>query len=390
MNKNLNAIKSKILLVIIIIISILIIFTLFPTISNSSKSTNNHDISNQDTNKENINKDDSNEEDFNNVQIINVAIEELSSSSQYLNLKITLKNNTDKNIRFTRLNLYFYDSDNNIVFSDTMVDSSVIRPGANQIIEKLVQANGWISVESEIDSLRFEKVSSTNKDNSTPLTSDSNDIDPIKIVSNIIPYGNFEIDREESRDGIDYFVIKCSDETTSVVTGWYYLRKSDNQLFELNLANNSLIEVIKSNNINSSTLYNKLLGHWLADNGVEYWYGDKYQYCYSVTGLSKENISYISDREYIINYFTAHKDAIFMEYITDNRNLTVKDFFLNNDIINNCVIAVIVDKKNDYVFNEVIVLSEDGKSFKSYVKLDTDLFTYSGVNQRIDNKTTPN
>lgn len=213
----------------------------------------------------------------------------------------------------------------------------------------------------------------------------SNNIDPIEVVSSIIPYGNFELDREELKDGVDYFVVRCTDPENNSTIGWYFVRKDDGKLFEWNLANNTLIEVEQSNLDYESDNYQKLLGHWAADNGVEYWYGDGYAYSNSISGLSKENIIYMSKREEIVNCFKAFNEANFI-YGDNIYNFT--DVFLVDEIIDNCIVLQypIMD---DFLYQEILIF-EDENTIDVISKIDYNIFSYSGVKSRIDDKTKPN
>lgn len=353
--------------------------------------TNDTDVSKKDNNIF-IEGTDKEDVDNINVEIIDVSVKPISGTTDFVNVEVTIKNNTDKNIRFISVDLYFYDKDRNIIFSDYTNSIAVIKPGANQKLERMIESDDWVSVEAEVNKITFEELDEMdeNTHNETYEKEGYKEIDAIEIISSIIPYGNFEIDREEVRDGVEYCVIRCTDPDTNNTIGWYYLRKEDEKLFEWNLANNTLIEVIQNTTTHLSKPYEKLLGHWIADNGVEYWYGEEYLYSDSITGMESDSITYISDRDEIINYFAAFKDAKYIENQYDNRGLTVYDYFMNDDIIDNCVIEMIYDEESNFMYQGINVLSEDGNSSISYSRLDVELFIKSGSMKRVSSETSPN
>lgn len=95
-------------------------------------------------------------EDINNVEIENVSIERKSYSSDYVDIETTIKNNSNKSIRYIKINLHFKDSKGNIVKSEWTNDSATIKQGANQIVSKMTLKDGWTSVSAEIDEVKFK------------------------------------------------------------------------------------------------------------------------------------------------------------------------------------------------------------------------------------------
>lgn len=70
-------------------------------------------------------------------------------SSLYREVHITVKNNSKSDINYVKVNLYFYDSNGKIVKSDWTNDSSCIKPGATQRLEKMVN-KGWATFKTEV------------------------------------------------------------------------------------------------------------------------------------------------------------------------------------------------------------------------------------------------
>lgn len=135
--------------------------------------------------------------------------------------------------------------------------------------------------------------------------------------------------------------------------------------------------------------YEKLLGHWVAENGVEYWYGDGYVYSNSNNGLSKDNIvSYIYEREDKIRYFNSFKDAKFIDAY--NRTYNFAETFLKDEILDNCIVLTYeYDEEFDLTFEKIIVFEDDNTYF-SIINDHDELFIYYDVHYRMDYKTSPN
>lgn len=375
---------------------ILICLSFINFISCQKLNTEKQENINTETPTQNNKKYYSSDDEMKNILIESVEVKPISYTNDYVNVVVTIKNNSQKNIRFIGINLYFYDSDNNIIFSDYTNDNSVIRPGANQILDKMIENNGWVIAEAEIDKARFEDIEEINITNNTDNQEDIvennqqtklNTKYPIEIISNIIPYGNFVVDREEVKDGTEYFVIMCTDPETDATIGWYYLRKEDEKLFELNLISNELIEVVQTETSHSSNAYKKLLGHWIAENGVEYWYGDGYVYAKSIYGLSKNNVTaYISEKEEIKNYFEAYNEAVVTYSVNDIQNLT--EALCRDDIINNCIILQ-YELQDDFIYHAILIFKDDN-TIQVISRFDYTMFGYAGDLVRVDYKTSPN
>ncbi len=95
-------------------------------------------------------------EDFNNVKIEKVFVEDYGGKySNYDTIGITVKNNSNKNIHYIKVNLFIKDSSGNIINSDWTNDSSTIKPGATQKLTKMVE-KGYDDVSVEIADIRFQ------------------------------------------------------------------------------------------------------------------------------------------------------------------------------------------------------------------------------------------
>lgn len=73
----------------------------------------------------------------------NCIIDKLDSEirNNYMYLYITVKNNSNYDINYIKVNIYLEDKDGNIIQSDWTNDSSCIKPGATQTLEKMVKKN---------------------------------------------------------------------------------------------------------------------------------------------------------------------------------------------------------------------------------------------------------
>lgn len=72
-----------------------------------------------------------------------------SISSSYREVHIIVKNDSKRDINYVKVNLYFYDTDGKIIKSDWTSDSSCIKPGATQQIDKMVN-KGWNTFKAEL------------------------------------------------------------------------------------------------------------------------------------------------------------------------------------------------------------------------------------------------
>lgn len=76
--------------------------------------------------------------------------------SGYYYVTTTILNNTNRNIDYVKINLYYKDEDGNIIKSEWTNDSATIKPGASQKIEKMTKDDGWTTVSCEIDEVSYE------------------------------------------------------------------------------------------------------------------------------------------------------------------------------------------------------------------------------------------
>lgn len=88
----------------------------------------------------------------------NVVIEKVSFSykaySNYNDAVVVVKNNSEKDITYIKINLYFKDDNGNIIGSDWTNDDSIIKPGAKQEITKMI-SNDIKNFSAEIADIRF-------------------------------------------------------------------------------------------------------------------------------------------------------------------------------------------------------------------------------------------
>lgn len=94
-------------------------------------------------------------EDCNSVKITGVDIE--NEYSTYANVVVNVKNGSDKNVSYIKVNLFYYDANGNVVGSNWTNDTGCVKPNASQKIEKMVKNDGsWSRVSAEIADIRFE------------------------------------------------------------------------------------------------------------------------------------------------------------------------------------------------------------------------------------------
>lgn len=92
--------------------------------------------------------------DYNAVKITNVEIKNKSYSSDYVDINVTVNNGGKTPINYIKINLYYKDKNGNIIKSDWTNDSSVIQPGASQVITNMTKSDGWHTVQAEIAEIR--------------------------------------------------------------------------------------------------------------------------------------------------------------------------------------------------------------------------------------------
>lgn len=88
------------------------------------------------------------------VEIINIYVN--SNKYGYEDIDIKIKNNTSKDIKYIKLNLFFKDSNGTIKQSDWVNDSSVIKPGAYQTISKTVSNTLGDNIEVEVEEVIYK------------------------------------------------------------------------------------------------------------------------------------------------------------------------------------------------------------------------------------------
>jgi uncharacterized protein YcfL len=89
------------------------------------------------------------QEKMNNCTV--VKTEAKAEMSGYNTIYTTIKNNSKNDINYVKLNIYFYDKNGNTVKSDWTNDDSRIKPGATQILEKIVKQDGtWSKYKVEV------------------------------------------------------------------------------------------------------------------------------------------------------------------------------------------------------------------------------------------------
>lgn len=78
-----------------------------------------------------------------------VNIKNKSYSSKYVDVEITVKNNTNQNINYVKVGLDFTKS-GQVVKSDWTNDNATIKPNATQKLTKMVDSSGWDQVQAEV------------------------------------------------------------------------------------------------------------------------------------------------------------------------------------------------------------------------------------------------
>lgn len=93
--------------------------------------------------------------DYKAVKILDVNIKRRSYSSDYVDIEVTVNNGGESSVNYIKINLFYEDENGNIIKSDWTNDSSVIRPGASQVITSMTEIDGWQTVRAEIADIRF-------------------------------------------------------------------------------------------------------------------------------------------------------------------------------------------------------------------------------------------
>lgn len=73
----------------------------------------------------------------------------------------------------------------------------------------------------------------------------------LAVMQNIIPSGSFEYESDDSKDGVDYYVIRQfgTGSGTIPTVGWFYVAKKDGTAFEWNLAEDTLMPISINNDL---------------------------------------------------------------------------------------------------------------------------------------------
>lgn len=94
-------------------------------------------------------------EDYKSVEISEVWFEAGGKYSEYKDINTKITNKSKKNIVYIKLNIYFEDSNGNVVGSDWTNDDSRIKPNATQTISKMIPKDVK-SASVEIADIKFE------------------------------------------------------------------------------------------------------------------------------------------------------------------------------------------------------------------------------------------
>ncbi len=93
--------------------------------------------------------------DYNSVSISKVEIKDRRYNSDYVDIDITVNNDGEKSVRYIKINLFFKDTSGEIIKSNWTNDNAIIKPGASQVITKMVKQDGWRSVSAEIADIKW-------------------------------------------------------------------------------------------------------------------------------------------------------------------------------------------------------------------------------------------
>lgn len=83
-------------------------------------------------------------------KIINVKITKPSYSSDYVDVNVTIQNNSTDSLNYVKINLFYTDKDGNTIKSEWTNDNSEILPNATQTLTKMTQNDGWTRVHAEV------------------------------------------------------------------------------------------------------------------------------------------------------------------------------------------------------------------------------------------------
>lgn len=86
-------------------------------------------------------------DELKNLPIENVEC--VSRGNGFTDVNITIRNKGDNNVNYVKINLYYYDENNNVIQSEWTNDSSTILPNATQTITKMTNVQ-FSTVKAEI------------------------------------------------------------------------------------------------------------------------------------------------------------------------------------------------------------------------------------------------
>lgn len=86
-----------------------------------------------------------------------ISIEKVAIKKGYMRkIQVLVKNNSNKDVNYVKINLYYKDSLGNIIYSDWTNDSSCIKPNSTQIIETYVNEDiNFSKIQAEVANFNY-------------------------------------------------------------------------------------------------------------------------------------------------------------------------------------------------------------------------------------------
>jgi hypothetical protein len=219
---------------------------------------------------------------------------------------------------------------------------------------------------------------------STPITKEK----AVEIIGDIIPEGTFAYDHDDTKNGVDYYVMRSLDKgaENKPITMWYYVDKKTGNAFYFDVSNNdftamdiykptiqtnpNVVPDARGNKGNNTSLADLLIDNqWInKDTDKILSFGDKFTQINDVGGqkhrielpykivIGKETIGSIMEGFKSSNIFNAEAG-----------NFGFYKYNLPDDMINNSILLRTFSENGEHMMVTLCIFSDDRKSFDEYV-----------------------
>lgn len=97
------------------------------------------------------------EEEGDALRIDIVEINSRGLNSNYRDIDITFTNTGSRDLEYVKFNIFYKDSQGNIVKSEWTNDSATVKPGASQVVSKMTEKSStWDNVSVELAEVRYK------------------------------------------------------------------------------------------------------------------------------------------------------------------------------------------------------------------------------------------